>query len=325
MVDGAAQERLLVVTVPVANLRREPKEARRAHLRDELQETQLLFNETLLYRSEQPGWFSVEAREQLKSTGKGWQGYPGWVRKECVSFVAEAPRYNAVVKRAVARLVAEPTEGAAPVLFLSLGTRLVLVDEPDAQAGLYGKAAIGGTKYAWVRKEDVTTTLQNASISRLRSNIVQTASLFIGVPYLWGGRSMFMADLTETVTGIDCSGLTNLIYRVHNIDIPRDAQDQWLAAHVTSDGPRENSPDESPRPGDLIFVARTTSPDSIDHVMLSMGGEWFIEAAETGSNAREKTFQQKFGLDLARLAKMKFTVQGKRIYFAAIEHFAGSH
>ena len=58
---------LLVVRVPVANLRREPVEARNRYTHDDLQETQLLFNETLLYRGEKPDWYYVEALEQLKA------------------------------------------------------------------------------------------------------------------------------------------------------------------------------------------------------------------------------------------------------------------
>jgi cell wall-associated NlpC family hydrolase len=298
---------VLVVTVPVANLRRKPVEAHKRYTHDDLQETQLLFNETLLYRTEEHGWYYAEAREQLRvNAEKGWQGYPGWIRKESVSFAAEIPRYNGVVKSRIARLLSQPAEAAAPVLFLSLGTRVTLTE----RSGAYRRVPIGEGKSAWISETDVAMNVREAPSNDLRRNLLQTASLFIGVPYLWGGRSMFMADLTATVTGVDCSGLTNLIYRANNIDIPRDAHDQLLACKKATGGPLQ--------PGDLIFVSRENRADSIDHVMLSTGEERFIEAAETGSTTKERTFQEKFGVDLTGLEKLKFTVQGKRVYFASI-------
>ena len=56
--------------------------------------------------------------------------------------------------------------------------------------------------------------------------------------------------------------------------------------------------------------------------MLSTGGEQFIEAVETGSTAKERTFQEKFGVDLAGLEKLKFTIQGKRVYIASVAGLA---
>ena len=324
MPDQSKTEQFLIVKVPVANLRREPVEARGTyHSHDDLQETQLLFNETLLYRGEAPGWFYVEAREQLKANPeKGWQGYPGWVRRESVSFVAELPRYNGVVKSRIARLLSQPAEDAVPLFFLSLGTRLMLAE----QSGVYQRVRIGEGKSAWVNKNDVKAIVQGALSNDARSNLLAAAFLFIGVPYLWGGRSMFMADLTAIVTGVDCSGLTNLIFRVNNIDIPRDAHDQWISVGLASgisSGLAAGLAGEKkigglPEAGDLIFISQENRADAIDHVMLSTGGERFIEAGETGSATKERTFQEKFGADLTGLEKLKFTIQGKQIYFGSV-------
>ena len=48
-------------------------------------------------------------------------------------------------------------------------------------------------------------------------SIEETARKYLNTPYLWGGK---------TPTGIDCSGLTQTIYRLSNIELPRDASFQ---------------------------------------------------------------------------------------------------
>lgn len=65
----------------------------------------------------------------------------------------------------------------------------------------------------------------------------ETALKFINSPYIWGGR---------LPSGIDCSGLTQLVYKIHGIAIPRDS---WKQAEAGE------SIDfiESAAPGDLVF------------------------------------------------------------------------
>ncbi|STC91838.1 Dipeptidyl-peptidase 6 [Chryseobacterium carnipullorum] len=45
----------------------------------------------------------------------------------------------------------------------------------------------------------------------LRESIALAAKEFLNVPYLWGGKSFF---------AIDCSGFTQLVYKIHDINYP---------------------------------------------------------------------------------------------------------
>lgn len=51
----------------------------------------------------------------------------------------------------------------------------------------------------------------------LRKAVVETAELFLNVPYLSGGRSFF---------GVDASAFIQLVFKVHGIVLPRLASDQ---------------------------------------------------------------------------------------------------
>lgn len=50
-------------------------------------------------------------------------------------------------------------------------------------------------------------------------DIIELAKDYLNTPYLWGGKSPF---------GIDCSGYTQIIYRFHGFNLPRDASEQVL-------------------------------------------------------------------------------------------------
>ena len=57
----------------------------------------------------------------------------------------------------------------------------------------------------------------NSSKDKLPSTIFETALSYLNAPYLWGGKQPF---------GIDCSGFTQMVYRFHGFNLPRDASQQ---------------------------------------------------------------------------------------------------
>lgn len=70
-----------------------------------------------------------------------------------------------------------------------------------------------------------------------RKNLLENAMTYLNTPYLWGGKSPF---------GIDCSGFTQMVFKVSGVRLLRDASQQ------ATQGETINFIDEA-KPGDLIF------------------------------------------------------------------------
>jgi len=75
---------------------------------------------------------------------------------------------------------------------------------------------------------------------------------FVNSPYLWGGKSPF---------GIDCSGFTQMIFRLTGYFISRDT------SHQINDGDQVDG-FENVKPGDLVFF--TDEDNKLDHVGLAL-------------------------------------------------------
>jgi cell wall-associated NlpC family hydrolase len=334
------KKKFLIVTAPVANLRKEPVEASVEYICDVLQETQLLYNERLLYKDEKEDWYSIEAVEQQRATSlDNWKGYPGWIQKQSAMFIDEWPESNAVVKLPQATILKNPLNKSKSLLTLSIGTRLAIENGGNND---YYKTTLTDGRQGWIKRGDVNIADSEMDMRRLRSNIVEAAKTLLGTPYLWGGRSgcvprgmahsakgmeqrakrakqgvqketsasnLAPHTVEGAVCGVDCSSLTNLAYRVNWLDIPRDAHDQWRAStHIVYDALQH---------ADLIFVSAEEAHDKITHVMMCLGGEEFIESLETGSVVAVNTFKNKFGVTLREAAQQDFIVNKRKICFGS--------
>jgi gamma-D-glutamyl-L-lysine dipeptidyl-peptidase len=287
------QREYYTVIEPVTNLRKAPQEGASSYDRDDLLLSQLLFGEKLFLNDESCGWAFVEAVEQQTFRTHGrWEGYSGWVRKEsiCPCPADQDRTTDAVIKTRTAPVLAAPEEGGEIFFELSVGTRIAL-GEVSAETDRFCPVRLPQGNSGWINKDRLRLVAHESAKDRSRQNILATAMLFLDVPYLWGGRSMHMPGLKAIATGVDCSGLTNLVYRAHDIHIPRDAYEQWLKA--------DPLPVRRLEPCDLVFVARGES--AVSHVMLFAGGGSFIEAHETGANVRMSTFRERFGIDLSEI------------------------
>jgi len=93
-----------------------------------------------------------------------------------------------------------------------------------------------------------------------KNNLVETAFLYLNSPYLWGGKTPF---------GIDCSGFTQMVYKLNGYKILRDASQQATQGEPLSFI-------EESEPGDLAFF--DNNEGAIIHVGIIMKNNYIIHA-----------------------------------------------
>ena len=94
-----------------------------------------------------------------------------------------------------------------------------------------------------------------------KEKLVENAFMYLNAPYLWGGRTPF---------GIDCSGFTQIVFRLMNIALKRDAYQQ------AQQGTMVLSFDEV-KQGDLVFFGKEQG--KITHVGILLSKNKVIHAS----------------------------------------------
>ena len=92
-------------------------------------------------------------------------------------------------------------------------------------------------------------------------NLINTAFMYLNAPYLWGGKTPF---------GIDCSGFTQMVYKINGYQLLRDASQQALQGDALSFI-------EESEPGDLAFF--DNEEGNIIHVGIIMENNYIIHAS----------------------------------------------
>ncbi len=219
--------------VAVMPVRREPNH--RAE-----QTTQLLFGEkALVLDVVNKDWAYIRC---------GWDGYEGWCKCAQLSDLS-AKDYKKPIKFISAshagKIAFEDSS-----LYLPLGSELINLKKrmltPVAESGVFkGKKQIVGP---------VVT-----DVTQLKS----AALLFMNAPYQWGGRS---------IHGIDCSGLTQMAFKLCNWKIPRDANQQAEKGLLVDFL-------QNAQCGDLAFF--DNKDGNIVHVGMLLDNQTIIHATDT--------------------------------------------
>ena len=287
---GAAS-RTMFVNVPVVDVRAQPHTVVQAHAHDPLEETQLLYGERVAVLNTATGWAQIEAVEQPEFTHqRRWQGYPGWVPASALVAQRVWHEPTIVVAEKWAQVFQDAALRTPAPHDVPLGSRLYARTET---ATAWRVERFDGST-VWLLRTAARSlkALRALPVAEKRRVILEAATWILGDSYVWGGRSPELKQQATShrrqgvpVTGVDCSGLVNVAYRVAGIDIPRDAHEQFVRAHPT----------RILQPADLIFLSKRGDPSSIVHVMLYAGDDEIIEGPGTGTVVRRLALTQRLG------------------------------
>ncbi|MGB6753769.1 MAG: NlpC/P60 family protein [Xanthobacteraceae bacterium] len=202
-----AQGRVMEVIEPQAPLRREPRP-------DAPLDTEALKGERVtIYDSDAEGysWGQLAA-----------DYYVGWLPTNALAPAGPAPTHKVAALRTFA--FPGPSIKLPPVEALPLGATLTVMRFAERMAVTASGAYVPAPHLV--------------SVGEFEKDFVAVAERFLGVPYLWGGR---------TALGLDCSGLVQISLAACGIACPRDSdmQEAALGAPLAD---RSNL-----KRGDLVF------------------------------------------------------------------------
>lgn len=219
------------VVAPVAALRSAPRP-------DAVQVTEALYGERLrVFEATEEGWAWVQLAADR---------YVGWIASDALAAPGPAATHRVAALRTL--LFPGPDIKLPPLAGLPLGAEVAVVGEAEDRNARYALTAPAGA----------VVGRHLAPRGTAEPDFVAVAERFLGVPYLWGGK---------TSLGIDCSGLVQVALQAAGIAAPRDSdmQERRLGTALPAAGERPPA-----RRGDLVFWR--------GHVGMLQDGERLLHA-----------------------------------------------
>ncbi len=207
--------------------------------------SQALFGETVDQNGEEGDWFLVTTPDQ----------YQGWVPSSSVAAVLtdESAMQRGQTTRLSVPLYCQKTIRKGPLFQLPFGVFLEVLDMSDP---LWIAVALPDGRRGYVQKGTLSFSKNRVK----REDLYHFVSPFLGIPYLWGGRSSF---------GFDCSGFVQMVFAEMGMLLPRDSGDQYRDLRAKRI--------ENPVLGDLIFWGE--SEKKIGHVAIFLEEGKFIHTS----------------------------------------------
>ena len=201
-VEGA----IFQVRESVIDMRRDPRP-------DCAVDTQLLYGERVTLYDEEEGWGWVQAARDA---------YVGWVALNALWSRNDPPTHRVTVARTF--IYPGPSIKLPPITAMPLGGDVTIIDERG--------------DFLVTPEQGFIWRAHLAPLDRPAADFVAVAEMFIGAPYLWGGKSSL---------GVDCSGLVQISLLASGVNAPRDSDMQAAALGEFL------APDATLQRGDFVF------------------------------------------------------------------------
>jgi hypothetical protein len=254
--SALAKNEIPVVVVPVANMYSKPTDKADVV-------SQAIYASNVKLLEARGEWSRIETADH----------YRGWTPSRYLRIILTGNGYATAgsivqVESLFANVYSEPdVTKHRPVVTIPFEVKLEVVEENATLKGTQGTpqgwihVRLPVLTNAWIQAGDVAMDPMPVSIGQS----IELAKRFVGLPYLWGGRSSF---------GFDCSGFTQMLVRARGIEMPRDADKQAAWSGVA----RVERKDLEP--GDLLFFG--SSAKDITHTGMYIGDGQFIHDSTSG-------------------------------------------